>query len=746
MPVQRLVFDCLAYLIEHRFRAVGRDELVAAVWGRVDVAEARINELVQRVRRIIGDDGQGQRAIRTLPGFGYRWVLPIEAELAPEAMVAAAEPVSEVVHEPVPVTTGARGRRFVSAAIVLLVVTLLIFAGLYRAGRIDRSAPIRTVMVLPVSVDAGRESAWMRLGAMDLIADRLRTAGLPVLSSEDVLMALRGLDESGAAIDFDRLDRRLEIGTLVRGNAVNTPSGWTITLESHAADGRRRQVEATQVDAIAAAREAADRLLIALGHALPVDAAQTLDKTFEERLQQAQAAVLAGELDRVASIIAELTDFQREDPHVRFLLARVDLLSGRLEQARAGYDALLTTANFAGDPTLYGRVLTGRGAVRFRGRDFAGAEEDFDAAVQALQGQNAARDLGHALSGRAGARIPLNRQDAATADLGQAWIQLQQAGDHPGLAQVNAYFGLLESERGRYDLALPYLVRAADTFEAFGIAERTLTTLLALLDAHTQLLHWADALATSDRQWLLREGAGDPALAVVIAARRGRVLLALGRHREAASLLAETETRHVDVRANAVRYLHDFQADVAWQLGRHAAAAEAAERALATWPPNPAYDRRAHLVLLRQRALIAAGRATPALVEPFHSADGEKVSSAIEIARAEWAAHVGDGAAARAHFEAALATAQAQGAPAAIAQTAVAYAGWLLAGDHLDEASALAGRVGPWAVEDFDCALLQVAVLHRHGRREPWAAALRQAQSLAGERVIPEALQTPPMP
>jgi DNA-binding winged helix-turn-helix (wHTH) protein len=31
------VFDCLVYLIEHRDRAVGRDELIAAIWGKVDV-------------------------------------------------------------------------------------------------------------------------------------------------------------------------------------------------------------------------------------------------------------------------------------------------------------------------------------------------------------------------------------------------------------------------------------------------------------------------------------------------------------------------------------------------------------------------------------------------------------------------------------------------------------------------------------------------------------------------------------
>ena len=32
--------ECLIYLVEHRDRAVGRDELISAVWGRVDVSDA----------------------------------------------------------------------------------------------------------------------------------------------------------------------------------------------------------------------------------------------------------------------------------------------------------------------------------------------------------------------------------------------------------------------------------------------------------------------------------------------------------------------------------------------------------------------------------------------------------------------------------------------------------------------------------------------------------------------------------
>ncbi len=70
-------FDCLVYLIEHRERAVGRDELIAAVWGRADVSEALLNHTILRIRRALGE--VGPELIRTVPRFGYRWAGVVES-------------------------------------------------------------------------------------------------------------------------------------------------------------------------------------------------------------------------------------------------------------------------------------------------------------------------------------------------------------------------------------------------------------------------------------------------------------------------------------------------------------------------------------------------------------------------------------------------------------------------------------------------------------------------------------------
>ena len=72
MPPKSL--ECLAYLIAHRDRAVGRDELISAVWGRVEVNDTVVAQTLMRARKPLDDTGNKQLTIRTVPRFGYRWV------------------------------------------------------------------------------------------------------------------------------------------------------------------------------------------------------------------------------------------------------------------------------------------------------------------------------------------------------------------------------------------------------------------------------------------------------------------------------------------------------------------------------------------------------------------------------------------------------------------------------------------------------------------------------------------------
>ncbi|HVH36558.1 MAG TPA: winged helix-turn-helix domain-containing protein, partial [Tahibacter sp.] len=81
MPAR--IFDCVLYLIEHRARAIGRDELIAAVWNQPEVGDNVLAQLLARTRKLLNDDGGEQRVIRTVPGFGYHWVAATQVNEAP---------------------------------------------------------------------------------------------------------------------------------------------------------------------------------------------------------------------------------------------------------------------------------------------------------------------------------------------------------------------------------------------------------------------------------------------------------------------------------------------------------------------------------------------------------------------------------------------------------------------------------------------------------------------------------------
>ncbi|CAN5509505.1 winged helix-turn-helix domain-containing tetratricopeptide repeat protein [soil metagenome] len=74
VAIEPQVFDVLEFLIRSRDKVVSRDDLLSAVWhGRI-VSEATLSSRINSARAAIGDSGEQQRLIRTLPRKGLRFV------------------------------------------------------------------------------------------------------------------------------------------------------------------------------------------------------------------------------------------------------------------------------------------------------------------------------------------------------------------------------------------------------------------------------------------------------------------------------------------------------------------------------------------------------------------------------------------------------------------------------------------------------------------------------------------------
>jgi TolB-like protein/tetratricopeptide (TPR) repeat protein len=77
------VFDLIEYLIRNRERVVSKDELVSAVWkGRI-VSDAALTTRLNAARSAIGDTGEKQHLIKTLPRKGFRFVGAVKEDRRP---------------------------------------------------------------------------------------------------------------------------------------------------------------------------------------------------------------------------------------------------------------------------------------------------------------------------------------------------------------------------------------------------------------------------------------------------------------------------------------------------------------------------------------------------------------------------------------------------------------------------------------------------------------------------------------
>src|SRR5271156_505578 len=78
--LERKPLEVLIYLLERAGEVCTKDELLAGVWpGRI-LSETVLTKCIGRLRDALGD--QDQNVIKTAYGFGYRFIAPVQVELA----------------------------------------------------------------------------------------------------------------------------------------------------------------------------------------------------------------------------------------------------------------------------------------------------------------------------------------------------------------------------------------------------------------------------------------------------------------------------------------------------------------------------------------------------------------------------------------------------------------------------------------------------------------------------------------
>ncbi len=218
--------DLLAVLLECPGEMVTREKLQKRLWPAdtfVDF-EHSLNAAVKRLRAALGDSADSPRFVETLAGHGYRFIAPVDRQVA--ASPAEAPQVAGPAHLPArqrwPTVAMGLGGCAVLVAIALTVPSIR--AALW-SGTV--SAPIRSLVVLPL-VDLSPEPQQEYLADEITDALRQRLAGAKALR---VISRTSSMHYQGGSKTVPEIAHALNVDAIVAGSVSHTGTRVRVSVE-----------------------------------------------------------------------------------------------------------------------------------------------------------------------------------------------------------------------------------------------------------------------------------------------------------------------------------------------------------------------------------------------------------------------------------------------------------------------------------------------------------------------------------
>jgi tetratricopeptide (TPR) repeat protein len=598
----------------------------------------------------------------------------------------------------------------------------------------DEMVPPASVLVLPALVDAADDWHWLRLGAMDLVANRLRSAAIATTPSESVVGLLRQRDAASDDLLHDPTLAPLA-ALRVQPRISHAQGRWSVRLDAFGTQ-RALSVDAEGDDAIAAVRAAADALLRKLGHA----SAQTQDEAvagLDDLLQRSGAAMLADQLDQARALIAAAPPLLQQQPRVEHRMAQIELRRGDYEAVESRLHALLDSPAVAHDDALRARTMMTLAAAWVRSQQGDRALELYDEAIALREHAADHEVLGVARLGRGAVLAQQGRYDDATDELSRARIELATVGDGLGVASVDVNLGEFQRMRHRPADALVLLKRAVAEFELLGAREGRAYALAQQATAERELLDGEAALATSARFWPVEAHTSNERMRWTLTFERAASLVATGHVADAERLLeriaADADARKDSlVRAQASL----LAAAIAQRRDDRTQALAAIDRALVPVLRDGDPSAWTHGLLLkaqlqREQEHLAEAAATTATLQAWASTSADEwrgLHAALAGAAQAAAEHRREPALEQ--FAHAMAVADHLGIPEELVEVGAPYLALLVAASQLDTARAVSGRIALWSGHDARAATAQARLFRALGRDDAARSAEEQATRL----------------
>lgn len=737
-------FDCLVYLVEHRERPVGKDELIAAVWGSADVSDNLLAQAIVRLRRALGESADERRCIKTLPRVGYRWMMDTSVMSGENVAGTVRETIDDSRIEPPYAYEASRSKHWLWLVPCLLVVSALAFGWWWRVHkRPSFDFNQGTVAVLPAQIDANEEWSWLHLGLMELIVGDLRGAKIPVESSQITLALLN---------QHDHGKNQLATYALVIRPHVNlTGDLWHVQLDATTAKGETLFAEASSDNVLKAAHSASAFLMAQMG-AAGTSTVKSADAK-EQYLTRMEAASAAGSMTVLSELIDKAPLDLQQTPDFSYAKAAFHCDQGEYESCKKELAALLERPAKETGPTLRGRAMTEQWYIYFREHKLPEGVAVLTEAIELLQKQNNTGYLAHAYAQRAELLRSEGKLDEAESDFGLARINYTLAGSTAGALGIDEALAELDMQRGHFSQALPTIKRAYAQYSRMGMRQYLPDLLLDMVVSQKMLLLHADALATTDQYWPLEQKHWEfveKVIGHVLTFQRAEALSGVGRTTEASKQLEQLLTQ-IKQDSNGEPGLEGTVyvalANLAAERGETAAARSWINKAFVGNLLEANDDLHDHatawlvkLVILQQAKDSSAVKQTVADMQTWaaHLPDQDDwLAIQLLQAQAIGAQAAGQQELALTHLKKAMSKANHLGVPEVIVDVGFAHTLALLENGKISEATSMSGQLSAWEDLDWRAAWAQACVYRSMGRMDSWALYQRKAQELAGDRVLP---------
>ena len=244
--------EALTVFVQNPGKMLERELLMQAVWVNTFVEDANLTVAVSQLRKALGQRGETDEYIETLPRIGYRFLADVrvvrEASLRIEKHTLSQTVIEEEVFEDeqkmemdratiptvatrlAPVSITRRFAFWTTCGVVLLAcLTALVYSGLSKEAKPNNSraalSAIRSVAVLPPrSFTGDEEDLPLRLGLADALITRLGSVHrISVRPTSAVVRYVKG--------DFDAIDvgRSLGVDAVLDATLQRDQQGTRVT-------------------------------------------------------------------------------------------------------------------------------------------------------------------------------------------------------------------------------------------------------------------------------------------------------------------------------------------------------------------------------------------------------------------------------------------------------------------------------------------------------------------------------------